>query len=460
MTGAGVAAALTIGAITVDAALGGGGAFKSGASERERWEPGAHPRFDVMIVLDPADPATRQLVDDDLGGIGALDGMPPAVRGWDVAVGARATGAVEALLAPTHDPRALQAAAETLPAGEARSSPAALRRAVLAARGGRWRDGARRVVALLGTRLPRVAEPAAARAWRETADLLDREDVELVVIGTREPGGARDRPWERLLEPARRVVTGTDEPLTELLEAVIGVPDTEIEVLAFGFRPYLFLDLAERFRPIDIDVFLSPGYGGVLSCERRRFARDACDELTHSYELARHIGGDREVFLDIPGEERLGADAIFEDDFGLGLTSHRMYYHPSKSPDGSLLHLDYWWFFRYNVSPVATDSSCFAGLSYADRTCFDHEGDWEGVTVTLRRLPSGGWAPDSVRYAGHDWPGYRYEWPDLRARRAHRPHHTPARVRGARESRLVPVDMRPKRRAPRLRLRHVASHAA
>jgi hypothetical protein len=92
-----------------------------------------------------------------------------------------------------------------------------------------------------------------------------------------------------------------------------------------------------------------------------------------------------------------------------------MYYH--LRPDGDLLHIDYWWYFRYNVSPVKTTTMCLAGFSVTELSCFDHESDWEGVTVTVENTRSDDASlPEAVAvtYSGHAW-RYRLSWPELEA---------------------------------------------
>jgi hypothetical protein len=85
------------------------------------------------------------------------------------------------------------------------------------------------------------------------------------------------------------------------------------------------------------------------------------------------------------------------------------------------LYLGYWWFQRFNGSPWRPEVNCLPGLSISDVTCFDHEGDWEGVTVVLdlvrERLMQHryAWAnvdPEAVLYDSHGHP-IRWRWEDL-----------------------------------------------
>jgi hypothetical protein len=77
------------------------------------------------------------------------------------------------------------------------------------------------------------------------------------------------------------------------------------------------------------------------------------------------------------------------------------------------MYIQYWWYFRFNRSPIQNDLICLPGLSLQEISCFDHEGDWEGVTVTVRRI-DGKYRGKRVMYTGHGWPyGYSYDWATL-----------------------------------------------
>ncbi len=173
------------------------------------------------------------------------------------------------------------------------------------------------------------------------------------------------------------------------------------DALAGRFRPLLFLDSREVLRPLDVDAFLAErdarGRPVVHACTRVGQKPDPCSAVTRSSDLYPFITSPDRSYLDLgeQGWER-------HDRVG---TPQRLYYHLVRD-DATHVFLEYWWFFRYNVSPVHAHAMCLAGLSLADVTCFDHEGDWEGVTVrvdTRRRKIA------SVTYSGHHWPGYRYD---------------------------------------------------
>ena len=72
------------------------------------------------------------------------------------------------------------------------------------------------------------------------------------------------------------------------------------------------------------------------------------------------------------------------------------------------IYLDYWWYFPHNPAGAAGGALCGAGFVIAGVTCFDHQSDWEGVTVVLDAdSPSG--PPAAVSYAQHSGVT-RYSW--------------------------------------------------
>ena len=181
--------------------------------------------------------------------------------------------------------------------------------------------------------------------------------------------------------------------------------------LATRFRPLLFFDSAEPLRPLGIDNFLTEtridGSAEHRVCTRRTHRPDNCSPLRGALGLWRFIKAPANSYLDLDDESWQRRDQLF--------ASQRVYYHLVRTD--TRIYLDYWWFFRYNRSPVWSDWFCLPGLAVASATCFDHEGDWEGVTVSVP--VTNGRADTSleavkVRYAGHEWNGYWYSWPTLR----------------------------------------------
>lgn len=256
-----------------------------------------------------------------------------------------------------------------------------------------------------------------------------------------------------------------------VLNVLTGQASASDKRMAFAYRPLLYFDSEEFYRPLDADALLSEREGNEAKheiCDERVLRPNDCDDLESAADLVRlpdHIN--------LSGELRYGRDArtgtdLIEDARSLasGASSagpsfappgtpsppsgpppgvpppgspgagppsfctptpddrecdggpwSRLYYHLRHA--GDLLHIDYWWYFRFNVSPVKTWAMCLSGFSVTERSCYDHESDWEGVTITVRRIPPDDNAlpppPESVTYAGHNW-RFRFRWSQLEAR--------------------------------------------
>ena len=181
--------------------------------------------------------------------------------------------------------------------------------------------------------------------------------------------------------------------------------------LAFKYRPLLLYDTDEKRSPLDADEFLqergSDGEPAHELCTSTGVVFRSCTRIESAADLGPPGQDPGSVLaLDVNPAPRA------RDEFHDQPTAQRIYYHvDADDPDGRI-HLDYWILYRYNDSPKFGDHTCLSGLSFKELTCFDHEGDWEGITVSLTRDRR----PQSVVYVGHAW-RYRYWWDDLRALR-------------------------------------------
>jgi len=106
-----------------------------------------------------------------------------------------------------------------------------------------------------------------------------------------------------------------------------------------------------------------------------------------------------------------------------------MYVHVRE--EQGWLYLGYWWFLRFNTSPYRPEVNCLPGLGFRKGSCFDHQGDWEGVTVVLRikrrgpdELTLDNLEREAVHFDAHGHP-VRWRWHDVeRVREARDATHT------------------------------------
>jgi hypothetical protein len=176
------------------------------------------------------------------------------------------------------------------------------------------------------------------------------------------------------------------------------VPEPLAGRLAARFRPRLEFDRAEHWRPLNIDRFVAERSAGKPA-HRLCGAVAGCLPLSDPAQLAGATG-----FIDIAGEKLSGADvstpalaACPDQPAGLPLQdcdrgpASAIYYHAVSA--NRRIYIDYWWFLRYNHFARADAPELCRGriLSRLNRLgalrqlgCFEHEGDWEGVTVVTR----------------------------------------------------------------------------
>lgn len=133
--------------------------------------------------------------------------------------------------------------------------------------------------------------------------------------------------------------------------------------VALRFAPHLLFDSAERWRPVDVDAFLSEA--GHWVCPQ---APVPCAALTSVGQLTPAAR-----YIDLRGTLLDGADASAPDLATCARSQPALldcdergrsviYAHVRRR--GRRIAIDYWWFLRYNRFLVDL-----------------HEGDWEGVSV-------------------------------------------------------------------------------
>jgi hypothetical protein len=183
-------------------------------------------------------------------------------------------------------------------------------------------------------------------------------------VGVRNRGHAV-RPAAAAMRPPRPLAQGDADR--------DGIPDAWEDELAARYAPVVILDPGERNRPASIDWLASRVPGGAPATRGEALGL-----------LLTRLGHGAEQFSE---EVRAGSG-----DPGDWVT----YVHVYPQLDGGIA-LQYWFFYPFNHAPVAL---------------FDHEGDWEHVTVELRANGE----PRGVSFAQHsnNCPGAYRSWHEVR----------------------------------------------
>jgi hypothetical protein len=249
---------------------------------------------------------------------------------------------------------------------------------------------------------PAAAAPGEVARWRAIVERLGLAPMAaFALLRTREePRLARWSSWlAGDLDQAVSLPRLRSQTLTEMaLRVVTEAPQAEEELaLALKHRPLLFFDENEAYaQPVDIDDFL--GSGAVELCGRES---DSCREVRNARQLA---NGDTHLRLEVRRARRRPSAATPAASVETGT----YYFRLTRTEDPPRIFLDYWWYLPFNPSPVATSLLCSPGFAILELTCFDHQSDWEGVTVVLNgRRPEA--PPVQVNYAQHgDVVGYHW----------------------------------------------------
>jgi len=239
-----------------------------------------------------------------------------------------------------------------------------------------------------------------AEAWRDWSQILDGR--------FHRPRFRRDTPVHVRAQQRLR--------LARLIQA--GAPIGGLRKVAEWYRPHLLFDSDERFRPVDVDWLLANPPRGKAHrvCDHHRFGDDCAAIRDGS------LVSDLDELIDFAGDEGHRGRGLAASPTSQLPAS--MYVHVWESgprwPHKPLLYLDYWWYLPYNVTPWKADVNCLPGFTFRDATCFDHEGDWEGVTVALEIVDSNplepltfrNLRPKAVLYAAHAHI-VRWDWADV-----------------------------------------------
>jgi hypothetical protein len=187
--------------------------------------------------------------------------------------------------------------------------------------------------------------------------------------------------------------------LVELAErlAVLSPTAGDDHTLAVRHRPHLLFDSHERLTPMDVDDIID-SHLLRLCPDKSFFLQAACKEVHSDSDI-----------------ENDSNHLAFDSDAVAGLkTNSTIYVHVRHEPQragADIAYLDYWWYLPDNPTQAAHGALCGAGFVIAEKTCFDHQSDWEGVTVVVDAKDPDA-APREVIYAEHD-ASTRYVWSAL-----------------------------------------------
>ena len=171
-------------------------------------------------------------------------------------------------------------------------------------------------------------------------------------------------------------------------------PPRALPAIAHEHRPILLFDSGEEFRtPLDVEAMLKSKH--VQLCPQGRGLLADCREVNGVEDLRNEFGNLR---LDI--REIQGADPVLPTTIYAQV--RRDMVHEGWTD------IDYWWYLANNPAGTGQGAMCGAGFVIPEITCFDHQSDWEGVTVVVdenRKL-------QEVHFAGHKF-NVRVPWPRL-----------------------------------------------
>jgi hypothetical protein len=291
-------------------------------------------------------------------------------------------------------------------------------------------------------------EPGEVRRWRRIAKAaaLGGTPTYPLLAASR----ARRDDWRNFIVRGTHVRRGEVLRIREFTRS--SMPDAAVQLaiaspgaqedfgLALRHQPILRFHRTEPVpRPLSVETLFRDGK--VRQCFSGRVGGDRCAVVERARELE---NGDTHLELALPKgrnlrtlareEERRVESATAEQDVDadtlapppaappgggarpLGEGS-AIYVHPvpTESEDVSTLYLDYWWYLPDNPAGSGGGAFCGPGLLMPGISCFDHQSDWEGVTVVLDRTRPGRTPePVAVHYAQHG-DVVRYEWETLRA---------------------------------------------
>ena len=275
-----------------------------------------------------------------------------------------------------------------------------------------WRDEADQLIVLdVDGTPPAVSDPAKLPSVRGSPGEISRwlriargiRPQASVAVLLQTTDQKRIDAWTRAVGRNGSVASVQQLGAKTLTDAAVALaadaPDaSEVLSLALRFRPVLLFDQGETLHtPLDIDAFLRSGR--VQLCrDNKLFKGPECNRVERSSDL-------------VNGATHL---QIAKRDLRKPEPPSAIYVHPTEvTQDGRrLLFLDYWWYLDGNPAPEGRGISCGPGLALPGITCFDHDSDWEGMTVVLDQTGPEA-VPVAIQYAAHD-SVVRYDFARLR----------------------------------------------
>jgi hypothetical protein len=150
---------------------------------------------------------------------------------------------------------------------------------------------------------------------------------------------------------------------------------------AVDHRPTLLFDSGERFRtPLDVDAMLRTG--DVQLCPQGNGLLAHCNAIHGAADLQNNFGN-----------LRFDTQQIADAGIPTTIYAHAVADHLHTG----WIDIDYWWYLPDNPANTAQGAMCGAGLVIPEITCFDHQSDWEGVTVVVTQSGQ----PMAVHFAAH-----------------------------------------------------------
>jgi hypothetical protein len=251
-----------------------------------------------------------------------------------------------------------------------------------------------------------VLRPDGAQAGTGEIVSLPRSAITAVSVGSVTGlRAALARAPGRLAELSKRVPAGRSSlpvaarpcaeegPLDLTIRDAKALAPQEATRVAEAFRPVLRFDTREHWRPLNVDAVLGEQRGGrpahALCDVTAGGAERNCEPLSGPEALAQNPTA---TIVNFAGKQLGGSDirapriedcpsappAIDLYDCDGGPTS-AIYYRAVRA--NGRVYVDYWWFLRYNHFDRSSAADLCRQRLGRLVGCFDHEGDWEGITA-------------------------------------------------------------------------------